>query len=74
MPAWTPEIAKVSVMLVEVNLFISTSLIVPTEARHLKRRPKKRVKAMAYASHPYSGLIYQVVMMLPQSFDEVQPR
>ena len=74
MLAWAPGVAKVSVMLVEVNLSVSTSLIVPTEARHLKRRPRKRVNAEAYASHPYSGLIYQVVMMLPQSFDEVQPR
>ena len=53
-------------MLVEVNLSISTSLIVPTDARNLKRRPKSHVKVVAYASHPYSGLTYQAVSMLPQ--------
>ena len=61
-------------MLVEVNVSISTSLIVPTEARHLNRRPKSRVNAEACASHPFNYLTYQVVMVLPQFLDEVQPR
>ena len=40
MPAWFLGIAKVLYVFVEVNLSDSFSLIVPTDARYLQRRPE----------------------------------
>ena len=53
--------AKVLVMFVAVNLSVSTSSIIPNEAKYLKRRPENGINTRAYPDRLRSMTADQVV-------------